>query len=277
MVADSSSRRRNSPRADCASCAQHRPGTRQMRSSLGCDGEMGGRYISHPHRRGRGQGLTHASPLSPSGQGPRPLLECSSRLLRRLVAGREKSDRYPSRLTTMLTTTQGDTGGHKTTSQGAKVGTIRRQWTHANVSGRNEANSKTAGCRFDSCPTCHFLPHFMEIQRLNLRPLTAVVTAVVTAVRAAEALLPCTARCAGLEPNTYESGYASTYWAPTLGTIASRFKCPHEHGRPHGISLYNGRAQARLLPHGPSPVCVLCPPIAYHKEQHRRYRRAAFR
>jgi hypothetical protein len=44
----------------------------------------------------------------------------------------------------MLTTTHGDTDGHKTTSQRAKDHKIRRQWTHANTSGRNEANSEIA-------------------------------------------------------------------------------------------------------------------------------------
>jgi hypothetical protein len=101
------------------------------------------------------------------------------------------------------------------------------------------------------------LPRFSLIswglERLSLRPLTAVVTA----VRAADALLPCTARCAALEPNTHENGYACTYWVPTLWTISSRFKCPHERCRPHGISLQNGKAQARLLPHVTGAMCVL--------------------
>jgi hypothetical protein len=87
----------------------------------------------------------------------------------------------------------------------------------------------------------------MEIQRLNLSPLTAVVTA----VRAADALLPCTAWCAALAHNTDENWYASTYWVPTLGTISSRFTCSHEHCLPHGISLQNGRAQERILLHLP--------------------------
>jgi hypothetical protein len=75
------------------------------------------------------------------------------------------------------------------------------------------------------------LPHFSLIswglEPLSLSPLTAVVTA----VRAA------------LELNTNENWSASTYWAPTLETISSRFKCPHEHCQPHGISLQNGRAR----------------------------------
>jgi hypothetical protein len=76
------------------------------------------------------------------------------------VAGQENSHRSASWLTTILTTTHSDTGGHKTTSQRAKVAKIRRRWTHTNSSGRNEANSKTAGCGFDSCPICPRVPHF---------------------------------------------------------------------------------------------------------------------
>jgi hypothetical protein len=38
-----------------------------------------------------------------------------------------------------------------------------------NTSGRNEANSKTAGCRFDSCPTC---PRMLNSWGLLLRALS---------------------------------------------------------------------------------------------------------
>src|SRR6476469_3456655 len=69
----------------------------------------------------------------------------------------------------------------------AEIGSkIYGRKTTMDACGQSAALSKTAGCRFDSCPTCHFQPHFMEIQRLRLRPLTAVVTA----VRAAEPSWP---------------------------------------------------------------------------------------
>ena len=53
---------------------------------------------------------------------------------------------------------------------------------------------------------------------------------------------------ATLERITNENWYTSTSWEPTLGTISSRFNCPHEHCRPHGISLQNGREQLWFLP-----------------------------
>ena len=58
------------------------------------------------------------------------------------------------RMTTILTTTHDDTDGHKTTLRTLKFSKIQIWRTFADNSGRNEANSKTAGCRFDSCPTC---------------------------------------------------------------------------------------------------------------------------
>ena len=64
-------------------------------------------------------------------------------------------------LTTMLTTTHDDTGGHKTTSQRAKVAKVRRQWTHTNTSGRSEANSKNRRVQV------RFLTH-LPSQILNL-------------------------------------------------------------------------------------------------------------
>jgi hypothetical protein len=54
----------------------------------------------------------------------------------------------------MLTTTHNDTGGHKTTLHTGKSSKTQMWWTCADNGRRNEANSKTAGCRFDSCPTC---------------------------------------------------------------------------------------------------------------------------
>src|SRR5262249_4975007 len=112
------------------------------------------------------------------------------------------------------------------------------------ASGQRAECSKTAGRRVDSCPTCPWISLiFCGLERLTLRPLTVVCTA--------DALLPCTAWCAAVEPNTSENWYASTYWAPTMGTILSRFKRPHERCRPCGISLQNGRTQARLLPRLP--------------------------
>ena len=86
----------------------------------------------------------------------------------------------------------------------------------------------------------------MEIQRLRLGPLTAVVTA----VRTAEPYGPGLSGAA-LELITNENWKASTYLAPTMGMIASRFTCPHEHCRPHGISLQNRSAQVRFLPRLP--------------------------
>src|SRR6476469_3456656 len=43
-----------------------------------------------------------------------------------------------------------------------------------------------------------------------------------------------------LELITNENWEASTYWAPTMGMISSRFTCPHDHSRPHGFTLQNG-------------------------------------
>ena len=93
-------------------------------------------------------------PPVPRGQEPRPLLERSSRLLRRLVPGREKSGTTASRLTTMLTTTHDDTGGHKRTLRSVKSSKTQMWWTCADTSGRNEATSTTTGLRRDFCPTC---------------------------------------------------------------------------------------------------------------------------
>ncbi len=39
------------------------------------------------------------------------------------------------------------------------------------VSGRKESGSKTAGCRFDSCPTCHENPEFKQPRMNDAQPL----------------------------------------------------------------------------------------------------------
>jgi hypothetical protein len=185
----------------------------------------------------------------------------------------------------MLTTTHGDTGGHKTTLRTVKPGKTQMWWTCMNTCGRNEANSKTAGCRFDSCRTCPSISLIScGLQRLTLSPLTAVVTA----VRAADVLLPCTVRCAALEPNTCENWYASTYWAPTIGMISTASNAlMNTANRTASVSKTAGHrcACCPTCPENPEftvlaaswtqrNVCALTP-ISYHQEQHRRYWRAA--
>src|SRR5215471_9726720 len=70
----------------------------------------------------------------------------------------------PSGLTTILTTTHDGTGGHKTTLRTVKSSKTLMWWKRVDSGGRNEANSKTAGCRFDSCPTC---PRVLNSSRLR--------------------------------------------------------------------------------------------------------------